>query len=123
LFLNPAALWATETEAVAVGAIEKLGGHVVRDKEGAVIKITLHHAEIANDDLKHLAVLTTIRELDLSATKVGDVGLKHLAGLRGLTTLNLAFTGVKDAGLKELAPLRELTSLDLSGNYVTDAGL
>jgi len=53
--------------------------------------------------LKELAAFTSLRELDLTGTKVADTDLRALTPLRNLTTLRLANTAITDAGLKELA--------------------
>src|SRR5262245_54961172 len=89
LSLTPLGTAADERDEVAVKALEKLGGRFERDKTGAVIKLRLWCREVDSKDLKHIASLTSLRELDLSSTKVGDAGLKHISSLKQLTCLRL----------------------------------
>jgi internalin A len=74
--------------------------------------------------LKDLAGLKSLRELDISSSRVTDAGLKELAKLKGLRRLNLRRTEVTDTGLKELAALQDLRTLGLAEmDNVTEAGV
>src|SRR6516164_9565265 len=86
LLLTAAPLLADEAEDKAVEAVKKLGGTVVRednDPAKPVIKVDLVLSQVTDADLKELAPLKELKELNLMACK-----------------------GVTDAGLKELAPLQ-----------------
>ena len=74
-------------------------------------------------DMKHLAGLTGLQQLDLSHTQVGDAGLAELKGLRALESLKLVDTQVTDAGLGHLKGLTGLRELSLWNTKITDAGL
>ena len=127
LLLAAAPLFADDAEDKAVGVVEKLGGLAVRDEKDParpVIVVRLNLTKATDADLKELAAMKGLRELDLVEVKVTDAGLKELAALKGLRTLNLGgCRGVTDAGLKNLADLKELKDLNLGLTGVTDAGL
>jgi hypothetical protein len=95
-----------DAEDRAVSTIEKLGGSAYRDemKLGKpVVVVSFYGTQVTDADLKKLAPLREIRDLNLYGTPVTDEGLKHLAPLKGLTTLSLNSTNVTNAGLKEHA--------------------
>ena len=79
--------------------------------------------DFSDEDLMHLAELTTLEFLHLSGTQVTDSGLVHLKRLTNLQVLRLGETQVTDAGLVHLKGLTNLEGLDLSFTQVTDAGL
>ena len=110
---------------VAEKWIERLGGQVERDENGAIVTARLWCREAAADDLKHLSALTNLRQLDLYSTKIKecDKALRYLAPLKRLSYLTLHGTGITDEGLKQLAPLNALVFLDVSESHVSDAGL
>jgi hypothetical protein len=76
-------------------------------------------ANITDDGLRHLAVLTVLEELSLTRTQVGDAGLEHVQGLTKLRRLNLYATNITDSGLKYLKRLGRLEDLCLSKTKVT----
>jgi hypothetical protein len=128
-----------------VAAIERLGGQVMYDYQRPdpakpkvfdpkarpkdpdqfhrVILVSLRDTKASDDDLKTLAKLPALENLDLTNTPVTAAGLAHLRGLRELRNLGLWNTRVDDAGLEHLAGLTKLQSLILDGTRVTDAGL
>ncbi|MHC4889984.1 MAG: leucine-rich repeat domain-containing protein [Planctomycetota bacterium] len=79
--------------------------------------------------LAHLAELTTIEELNLSDTLVGDAGLEHLTGMIKLKKLDLGnryypvSDKITDAGMVHLNNLKSLEELKLAYDGVTDIGL
>lgn len=103
-------------EEKAIKHAEKLGGKVKRE-----VIVHLWRCDAKDDDLKVLAGLQSITELNLEGTKITDAGLKHLTQFPNLNSLNLSGTGVTDAGIKELSPLKNLASITL-GDAITDAG-
>jgi hypothetical protein len=129
----------------AVAAIERLGGKVMydyqrpdpakskqydpkarpKDPDGfhRVVFVSLRDTMALDDDLKVVAKLPALENLDLTNTQVTGAGLAHLRGLRNLQHLGLWNTKVDDAGLEHLARLTKLQSLVLDGTRVTDAGL
>ena len=111
-----------------IAAITKLGGKVFyqdNDPNKNVIKVSLRRIRLTNDDLVHLAPLTTTQEIILNGFKyeIDDAGLKHLAGLKDLKKLWLLNTQIKGPGLKHLVELKKLRTLWLSDTDLTDAGL
>ena len=70
--------------------------------------LSCESVELGDDELRHLAHLTGLREIDLGGTTIHGTGLKHLSGLRLLKRLWLNETQVGD---NELACLVGLPSL------------
>jgi serine/threonine protein kinase len=86
---------------------------------------TLHirGAQIRDRDLHLLSPLTTLRDLDVSFDKIGDVGAKELAALP-VDTLDLREDDITDEGLKALARSKSLRCLSLAGcANITAAGV
>ena len=79
--------------------------------------------------LVHIAELTTIEELNLGDTLVGDAGLEHLKGMIKLKKLDLGnryypVSGkITDAGMVHLNSLKSLEELKLPSAGITDIGL
>jgi hypothetical protein len=150
----------TRQRRAAIAAIEAAGGKVrmasrsrswiedwlASDFRGAVSNVELRKCNVTNELIAHVAVLTELRELDLSSTPVDDDDLKKIAHLplrelwlqstritdasastlSGMTNLNflqLNATGLTDAFLRDLAALPHLQKLGLRGAPVTDQGL
>ena len=79
---------------------------------------------VKNDGLQHLARLVELRELNVGGCKlIGDAGLEHLRSLTKLERLNLSVTQVSDDGLKTVALFSRLKGLDLDNTGVTEEGL
>jgi hypothetical protein len=101
-----------------------------------------------DDDMRHVAGLTSLvtliapdtritdvgmaalenlvhmRELDLSKNKgVTNAGLLHLRRMQGLAVLDLSGTGLTDAGLAHIGALKGLYFLTLDDTRITNAGL
>ena len=85
----------------------------------------LHAAgtRIADDDLRSLSAMRSLRLLDLAGTRVTDTGLVHLLGCLDLEVLSLWDTAVTDEGLALLGRLPNLRQLGLGNTAVTDTGL
>jgi internalin A len=138
----------TQPTAAIVTSIEAQGGDVVRDAKGDVVEISLARTWATDADVERLAVLRTVKRLDLSLTYVSDRGMERLkaldrleelnlfasefitdaaiAFLRGnqqLRVLNLRGTDVTDTSLAYVAQLAHLKSLDISFTQITDVGL
>jgi hypothetical protein len=68
LLLTPAALPADEAKGAAERAVERLKGRIVRDDKAPgkpVVAVDLSFRAVTDADLKHLAGLKDLRELDL----------------------------------------------------------
>jgi hypothetical protein len=76
-----------------------------------------------DDDVRELHLLTTLRSLDLSGTKVTDAGLPPIARLTQLRWLKLGHTGVTDLGLVKLKHLDRLEYLGLDDTEILGPGL
>ena len=76
-----------------------------------------------DDDLRLVATLPKLEELNLSNTDIGDVGLAHLRGLTHLRSLALVYTSITDAGMSTIKEMHRLTKLELAGTDITDSGL
>lgn len=117
---------ANDAEDKAVKFVEGLKGTVRRHdtKSGKQVGfVDLRDTKVTDADLKELAPLTGLEELQLTGTQVTDDGLKHLAPLKNLTILDLSNTQVTGAGLEHLTSLKNLAVLGLGGPKVTDVGL
>jgi hypothetical protein len=73
--------------------------------------------------LSSLEGLSSIKSLDLQATRTSDASVNRIANLAHLHTLNLANTDVTDEGLPALTRLGELKVLYLDGCRVSDYGM
>lgn len=98
-------LLADDAEDKAAKAVEDLGGKVVRDDKAPgkpVVQVSLAGSDVTDADLKSLAGVKNLQQLDLNETKITDAGLKDLAGFKELHLLRLAFTKTTDAGIADL---------------------
>lgn len=102
-------------------AVRKLAPHLAQ--VATLRALSLAHAQIGDEGVRHLTALGQLDNLDLARTPVTDAGLRHLAGLKGLRSLNLAGTPVVGSGLAHLAGLPQLRHLNLSGTRLTAEGL
>jgi internalin A len=128
------ALAADPTPDDAIALIDKLKGK--KKKTDRYVQVDLGRKKVTDDDLKVIAVLTTIRSLNVSAeftkdkkgkisskSAITDAGLKNIAGMTQLDKLELEGANITNAGLQHLAKMKNLTSLVLSGTKVTDEGM
>jgi hypothetical protein len=88
-----------------------------------VILVSLRESKVTDDDLKILAKLPYLENLDLTNTRVSSAGLAHLKGLKNLRVLSLWRTKVDDKGLEHIKGLTKMWQLVLDETKVTDAGL
>lgn len=118
--------------------LDKLKVKYRKDKKGDGLAIVdLARKKISDDDLKTLAALKNVRNLNLSGPiqktvgekiiyepkQITDAGLKYLEGWTELQELSLDGTNITDAGLKSLAGMKKLKRLILSDTKVTDDGM
>src|SRR6516164_3392843 len=133
-----------------VGAIERLGGWVdvsyTTTGDKTITGINFSRTAINDEALKHLSPLsdlqylnlsdtkltgaglkflpkTTLKELVLDNTPLGDLGLQHLEPFVRLEKLSLGQTQIRDDGLAHLRTLVRLQELKLSNTRITDDGL
>jgi hypothetical protein len=86
-------------------------------------ELLLNGTEVGDAGVKHLEGLSGLRKLDLAETRLTAVGVGSLKGLINLRELNLALTGTGDAGLVRLRDLTELRSLNLHDARIVGSGL
>jgi hypothetical protein len=110
-----------------VARITSLGGKVGRagGRPGAVVMVvSLRGKKPDRTAIADLKKLTSLRQLDFSATQASDDDLTHLANLTGLTLLGIHDNPrITDTGLARLAKLTNLQQFTFSRTGVTDAGL
>ncbi|MCA9138108.1 MAG: protein kinase [Planctomycetales bacterium] len=70
-----------------------------------------------------LALLTQLRQIDLSASDVSDAAFASLKNMKSLEKIDLSESRVKGEQLGELSSLARLESVSLAGNAMTDAGI
>ena len=117
------ALYAAADDTI-VAAIEKQGGHVVRNAKGNIVEVSLARTWATDADVEQLAGIKTLKKLDLSLTYVSDVGAQAIGTLTQLEELNL-FTAefITDAAVAFLRSNTNLRVLNLRGTDVTDTSL
>jgi len=94
-----------------------------REKIERVVLSKSASADQLDQQLKDLAEVPRVLELDLSGTQVNDAHLKWLGSHDELETLDLSGTAITSEGLPELAKLTSLRKLTLSNTRVTNDGL
>jgi len=121
-------------------AVLQLGGKVTLLEDGneapwsalplpdggfAVTAISLHNIRSVGDqDVTMLHQATSLKHLDLWATKVGDETVANeIIPLRQLEDLNLAWTTITDKSAVAIGGMTNLTSLDIGGTQISDAGM
>jgi Leucine-rich repeat (LRR) protein len=88
-----------------------------------VTQVTIQSPDFAEDDLKVLADLPSLRYLSLAGPAVTDASLRYVKPLKSLDCLKLMDSNVTDAGLNGISELTNLEILILSGSPITDAGI
>ncbi len=137
-FASLSVIAADPTPDDAFNLLNKLKIKYRKDKKGNGITIVdLSRKKITDNDLKTLAALKSVHDLNLSgpiartsgdkiiyeAKQISDEGLKNIAGMTELRQLTLDGTHVTDAGLKHLLGMKKLQNLVLSDTKVTDSGM
>ncbi len=113
-------------EKIAMARLKRAGipvRPVAQDVDWVRVNFSLVDDKITNEDLKPLAKMPHLTEVDLGETEITDKGLAHLKGLPNLMRLDLNNTAITDKGLAHLSELQNLTYLNLYGTQVSDAGL
>jgi Leucine-rich repeat (LRR) protein len=135
---------------LAVGPewIAQAGGVAAIDGQGNLIAADLRASWVSDGELAMLGRVPTLRQVDLSMTRVTDLGLRSLrtasaleevnlyyaelitdeglGAVRGwprLKRLNLRGTKASDNALEYLSATPELEWLDLGYSQITDSGL
>jgi hypothetical protein len=77
---------------------------------------------VADDDLRHVAVLDSLEVVDLSNTSISVRGLRRLRPLSKLRILALDGSSLDDDAVEEICLHRNLEILDISRTTITDRG-
>jgi len=85
--------------------------------------LKLYSTQIQNEDLKEIARLKNLEQLDLTCTEITDEGIAHLTGLPKLETLNLTKTKITDKATESIAEMKSVTSPIMSDTSITNAGV
>jgi internalin A len=111
-------------DAAIAASVEAQGGHVVRDRSGQIVEVSLARTWATDADVERLTGIKTLKRLDLSLTYVSDRGAERLKGLDQLEELNLfAAEFITDAAMAFLRGNQQLQRLNLRGTDVTDTSL
>jgi hypothetical protein len=114
-----------ETRYEAIKRIFIAEGKLTRDRghpDRPVVGIDFNYSRrITSSILDDVASLPTVRELNLTLTRLTDEDLKHFENMTNLEVLWLPM-GVTDAGLDHLLRLKRLHTLSLSPS-MTDAAM
>lgn len=87
------------------------------------VTITCRQGEFGDQELRLLCSITSLKQLGLSGTAVGDDGIAHIVRLQNLEHLDLRSTAVTDGCVSNLKRLKNLTTLDIAETGITDAAL
>ncbi len=90
------------------------GAWLIDPEDWDATRLNVESTSIANEDLRNIAKMRSLRELDVSHCKVNDAGLRELAGLQQLETLWLTGTAITDAAANVLRSLRSLKAVEIS---------
>jgi hypothetical protein len=126
--LMMAAAWLTASAAEAGGGdaawVEEAGGVVIRDAAGRVTGVDLRASWVTDSDLRKLARMPYLTDLDLSLTRITDQGMQDLKGLQSIVELNLRYAEyVTDEGLAAIKGWRKLKRLNVHGTKISDTTL
>ncbi|MDA0204548.1 MAG: hypothetical protein O3A53_12820 [Acidobacteria bacterium] len=107
----------------AAAHIDRLGGKFQRDSNGQIIGVDLSDSWANDADVRSLAQISTLQEIDLSRTRITGKGLEPLAKLQNVAVLKLQFAEFLTAtDMGHLAEWKNLRALDLRGTRV-DSGV
>jgi peroxiredoxin/Leucine-rich repeat (LRR) protein len=82
-----------------------------------------YESGIGDDGLAHIAMIPTLKHLDLSRSRVTDKGLRQLKRLPALEVLTLGDCRVNGEGLAELRQIRTLKNIYLSNTEISSPGV
>lgn len=84
--------------------------------------VTLKGTSVKDDDLKRLAGLIALEDLNLETTLVSDTGLLYLKDIP-LQYINLSSTQITDEGLGYLTNMPSLIHLNVSSTAISNSGV
>jgi internalin A len=104
--------------------IEDVGGTAIKDPAGRITGVDLHGSWVSDTDLRRLAQLPNLTNLDLSLTRITDQGMLELKNLAGIVDLNLYYAEyVTDEGLAAIKGWKNLKRLNVHGSKISDTTL
>lgn len=107
----------------AAAYIDRLGGKLERDASGQIIRLDLSDTWANDADMRRLAQIPTLQEINLSRTRITGKGLEPLASLENVAALKLQFAEFLTAtDIGHLAQWKNLRTLDLRGTRA-DSGV
>ncbi len=107
----------------AAAHIYRLGGTLVRDANGQIIRVDLSDTWANDADVRWLSHIPTLRQINLSHTRITGKGLEPLTKLENVAVLNVQFAEFLTAtDIGHLSEWKHLRSLDLRGTRV-DSGV
>jgi hypothetical protein len=90
----------------------------------SVKELDVSETALGNAAIPSIAAMPALKKLNLWLTRIDDVGLRGLAARTDLTSLNLDnIPAITDASLPLIATMKELTFLHLGKTSVTPTGL
>jgi hypothetical protein len=94
-----------------------------RDNQGWVVRLELKGVTLKKDDFLLVGQLYRLEKLDLSETNVADEDLRQLAGLVTLRDLSLWHTAIDGSGFDRLGKLAKLERLNVGDAKFTNDAL
>ena len=112
-------------ERVSIASSKNAHAFLNEIRHTRVRQLSLYRSNVTDDDLKLIAGMESLEELDLQRTPATDACLATLRSLPNLRTLQLGGygTNIADAGMKHLPGMQRLEELDLSRTNITDAAM
>jgi len=85
--------------------------------------LNVHGTSVTDLGASRLASLVSLRELDISRTKISDTAMRSIGRLDNLETLYLSGNPITDEGIAQLRSLRRLRTLSLDLTNISDTAI
>ncbi len=89
----------------------------------SVTDVSMVHTPVGDAGVRYMGELTNLRKLWLGTTYVSDEGVRYLRSLPNLEELSLFQTHVTDAAVPDIAAIQSLRYVDVGDSFVTDDGI
>lgn len=121
--LTPLAAVSLRAQDNVAAQVDRLGGKLERDANGQIIRVDLSDTWANDADVRWLGQVPTLKEINLSRTRITGKGLEPLAKLENVASLKLQFAEFLTAtDIGHLAEWKNLRLLDLRGTRA-DSGV